>query len=59
VFNHPNYTFSITDKQLYTLFKGTMITFGFVGPPACLRTVEPLYTRRLLSLLRTVPFIRV
>jgi hypothetical protein len=30
VFNHPNYTFSIPDKRLYTLFKGTTVTPGFV-----------------------------
>jgi hypothetical protein len=30
VFNHPNYTFSIPDKCLYTLFKGTTVTPGFV-----------------------------
>jgi hypothetical protein len=28
--SHPNYTFSIPDKRLYTLFKGTTVTLGFV-----------------------------
>jgi hypothetical protein len=27
---HPNYTFSIPDKQLYTLFKGITVTPRFV-----------------------------
>jgi hypothetical protein len=30
VLNHPNYTFFIPDKRLYTLFKGTTVTLGFV-----------------------------
>jgi hypothetical protein len=30
VFSHPNYTFSIPDKRLYTLFKGTTVTPCFV-----------------------------
>jgi hypothetical protein len=28
--NHPNYTFSIPDKRLYTLFKGITVTPCFV-----------------------------
>jgi hypothetical protein len=27
---HPNYTFSIPDKRLYTLFKGITVTPRFV-----------------------------
>jgi hypothetical protein len=30
VFNHPSYTFSIPHKRLYTLFKGTTVTPGFI-----------------------------
>jgi hypothetical protein len=30
VFNHPNYTFSIPNKRLYTLFEGLTVTPGFV-----------------------------
>jgi hypothetical protein len=30
VFNHPNYTFSIPDNWLYTLFKGITVNPGFV-----------------------------
>jgi hypothetical protein len=27
---HPNYTFSVPDKRLYTLFKGITVTLRFV-----------------------------
>jgi hypothetical protein len=30
VLNHPNYTFSIPDKRLYTLFNGITVTPCFV-----------------------------
>jgi hypothetical protein len=30
MFNHPNYTFSVPDKRLYTLFEGITLTPSFV-----------------------------
>jgi hypothetical protein len=53
---HPNYTFSISDKQLYTLFKG--ITVSPLSLQRVFAQASPLYTRRPLSLLRTTHFTR-
>jgi hypothetical protein len=58
---HPNYTFSITDKRLYTLFKGITVTPRFVrasnvsshGRAAFTHGVSCLYfVRRPLHVLR-------
>jgi hypothetical protein len=53
---YPNYTFSVPDKRLYTLYKGTTVT------PCLLQAsivssygLSHLSTRRLLSLIRTAP----
>jgi hypothetical protein len=53
---YPNYTFSVPDKRLYTLYKGITVTPRLDTGLQCV-FVRPshLYTRRLLSLLRTTP----
>jgi hypothetical protein len=43
-----NYTFSVSDKQLFTLYGGITVT-------PRLAQAKRLYTQRLLSLLRTAP----
>jgi hypothetical protein len=57
--SHPNYTFSIPDRRLYTLFKGIIVTPCFVrASQRVFARSSLLYTRHLLSLLRTTPFTR-
>jgi hypothetical protein len=58
--NHPNYTFSIFNRRLYTLFKGITVTPCFVrASQRVFARLSLLYTRHLLSLLRTTPFTRL
>jgi hypothetical protein len=53
---YRNYTFSVPDKRLYTFYKGIIVT---PCPDTGLQRVFVwschLYTRHLLSLLRTTP----
>jgi hypothetical protein len=58
--NHPNSTFSIFNRRLYTLFKGITVTPCFVrASQRVFARLSLLYTRHLLSLLRTTPFTRL
>jgi hypothetical protein len=45
-----NYTFSVPDKRLYTLYKGITVTLRVVQASACLRTAKPpLHAAHLVS----------
>jgi hypothetical protein len=51
-----NYTFSVPDKRLYTLYKGhNSNSPRRAGLQCVFARPSHLYTRRILSLLRTVP----
>jgi hypothetical protein len=55
---HPNYTFSVHDKRLYTFFKGITVTPRFVRASSVSSHGRAAFTRDVSSLLRTAPFTR-
>jgi hypothetical protein len=42
---HPNYTFSVPDKRLYTLYKGITVTPRFLQAPSASSYGQTIFTR--------------